>query len=162
RGAFTGASTDRLGCFRAADRGTLFLDEIGELDLSLQPKLLRVLEQRQVRPVGQDTNHAVDVRVVAATNRDLSALVAEGRFRRDLYYRLAIVHLQVPPLAERPEDILPLMKFFLKKYRHFYTGEIEAIDPHVIQALAALPFEGNIRELENLVRTILFEKKDGP
>src|SRR5262249_36614800 len=129
RGAFTGATIDRLGCFRAADHGTLFLDEIGELDISLQPKLLRALEEKQVRPLGQDHETPVDTRVIAATNRDLKALVAEGRFRMDLYQRLSVIHLRVPPLSSRRDDLTPLMNFFIKKHRSFYQGEIDAIDP---------------------------------
>jgi transcriptional regulator with PAS, ATPase and Fis domain len=161
RGSYTGATVDRMGCFRAANGGTLVLDEIGELDLSLQPKLLRALEERKVRSLGQDTEVAVDVRLIATTNRDLRAMVAEGSFRMDLYQRLAMVEIFVPPLACRSEDLLPLIKFFIHKHRDLYNGQITDIHPNVIDVLSRYPFEGNVRELENLVRYIMFNKSQG-
>jgi transcriptional regulator with PAS, ATPase and Fis domain len=161
RGSYTGATGDRMGYFRAANHGTLFLDEIGELDLALQPKLLRALEEKKVRALGQDTECEVDVRVIAATNRDLRAMVAEGRFRMDFYQRLSVVEIAIPPLSRRPEDILPLIKFFLAKYRDLYKGQANQVDPSVIDVLARYGFEGNVRELENIVRHVLFNKERG-
>ena len=161
RGAFTDATTDRRGCFRAADRGTLFLDEIGETDLSLQPKLLRVLEQKRIPVLGQDAEVSVDVRVIAATNRDLPTLVAQGRFRLDLYHRLHVLTIEVPSLSERPEDLRPLVEFFVQKHGDLYPGPIEGIDPRVFEVLAQSRWEGNVRELENLVQSMLFKKQQG-
>lgn len=161
RGSYTGATADRMGCFRAAHGGTLVLDEIGELDLSLQPKLLRALEERKVRSLGQDTEVPVDVRLIATTNRDLRAMVAEGRFRMDLYQRLAMVEISIPPLADRPEDLPPLIKFFINKHRDLYNGQITDIHPTVIAVLSRYSFEGNVRELENMVRYLLFNKSQG-
>jgi two-component system, NtrC family, response regulator AtoC len=161
RGSYTGATADRMGCFRAAHGGTLVLDEIGELDLSLQPKLLRALEERKVRALGQDTEVPVDVRLIATTNRDLRAMVEEGRFRMDLYQRLAMVEISIPPLTRRSEDLLPLIKFFVHKHQDLYHDEITDIHPNVIAVLSEYPFEGNVRELENLVRHILFNKSHG-
>lgn len=161
RGSYTGATADRMGCFRAAHGGTLVLDEIGELDLSLQPKLLRALEESKVRSLGQDNEVSVDVRVIATTNRDLRAMVAEGRFRMDLYQRLAMVEIYIPPLSRRSEDLLPLIKFFINKHRDLYNGHIKDIHPNLIAVLSRYAFEGNVRELENLVRYILFNKSQG-
>ena len=161
RGSYTGATTDRMGCFRAANGGTLVLDEIGELELTLQPKLLRALEERKIRSIGQDQEVPVDVRLIATTNRDLRAMVAEGRFRMDLYQRLAMVEISIPPLAGRPEDLLPLIKFFLNKHRDLYSGQINDVHPNVIAVLSTYEFEGNVRELENLVRYVLFNKSQG-
>jgi transcriptional regulator with GAF, ATPase, and Fis domain len=146
RGAFTGAIADRVGAFEAADGGTLFLDEIGELPLDLQPKLLRALENLEVRPVGANLRRKVDVRVVAATNRSLPAEVDRGRFREDLYYRLAVVRVTIPPLRERPEDV-PLL------VRHFAGGV--AIADAVIRGFQAQSWPGNARELRNAVARVL-------
>ncbi len=148
RGAFTGADRDRPGLFRAADRGTLFLDEIGELPLALQPKLLRAVETGEVTPVGQDVTVRVDVRLVAATHRDLAAAVRDGGFREDLYYRLNVVELAVPPLRERPEDVLPLARAFAAGF----TRLAVRFSPQATQALLAHPWPGNVRELRNAVQ----------
>jgi transcriptional regulator with PAS, ATPase and Fis domain len=161
KGAFTGATEDRQGHFRAADGGTLLLDEIGELDLALQPKLLRVLQEGLVLPVGADEEVPVDVRVIAATNRRLAAMVAEGRFRLDLYQRLNVIVLEIPPLRERPEDIPALVQFFLKKYADYYHGSITHIDPRFYDELARRTLTGNVRELENVVRQVLAFKHGG-
>jgi transcriptional regulator with PAS, ATPase and Fis domain len=150
-----------MGCFRAAHGGTLVLDEIGELDLSLQPKLLRVLETNRVKSLGQDNETQVEVRVIATTNRDLRAMTAEGRFRMDLYQRLAMIEIAIPPLALRSADILPLMQFFLNKHCKDYNSQAKTIHPAVIEALSNYSFEGNVRELENLVRFVLFHKSEG-
>lgn len=161
RGSYTGATGDRMGCFRAAHGGTLVLDEIGELDPSLQPKLLRVLETNKVKSLGQDTEVPVEVRVIATTNRDLRAMAADGHFRMDLYQRLAMIEISIPPLAQRSADVLPLMRFFLEKHRNDYNCEVKTIHPAVIEALSNYSFDGNVRELENIVRFILFNKAEG-
>lgn len=161
RGAFTGSTGPRAGYFRAADGGVILLDEIGELDLALQPKLLRVLQEGLVMPVGSDVEYAVDVRVVAATNRRLPALVQEKRFRLDLYQRLDVITLEIPPLRERPDDIPSLVQFFVEKYSKYYQGEVVGVDPQVYDALAQCAMEGNVRELENIVRRALAFKEGG-
>jgi len=150
-----------MGCFRAAHHGTLLLDEIGELDLSLQPKLLRVLETNRVKALGQDHEVPIEVRVIATTNRDLRSMAVEGRFRMDLYQRLAMIEISIPPLARRSADILPLMQFFLEKHRKDYNSEATAIHPAVIEVLSSYRFDGNVRELENIVRFVLFNKREG-
>ncbi|MBI3805317.1 MAG: sigma-54-dependent Fis family transcriptional regulator [Nitrospirae bacterium] len=161
RGAFTGADRDRLGLFRAAEGGVLFLDEISELDLKLQPKLLRVLQERRILPVGQESEQLIDVRVIAATNKDLPASVAQGHFRMDLFQRLNVLSLEIPELKQRKEDIRPLVYFFLKKHRSCYRGQIQEVHPRVMELLQTLNYDGNVRELENIVRKILFRKSDG-
>jgi DNA-binding NtrC family response regulator len=161
KGAFTGATEDRQGHFRAADGGTLLLDEIGELDPALQPKLLRILQEGVVLPVGSDEEVAADVRVIAATHRRLPALVEQGKFRLDLYQRLNVIVLEIPPLRERPEDVPTLVQFFLKKYAGYYSTPIQGVDPRVYEALARHPLVGNVRELENTVRQMLAFKSQG-
>jgi len=158
KGAFTGASRARRGLFREAHGGTIFLDEIGDIDASVQNKLLRVLQEREIKPVGGDRPVAIDVRVVAATNKDLKALVARGQFREDLYWRLAVVPIQVPPLRERKEDIPQLAAHILARRRgaaKSFAGS-EARYPTQITAKALARLEsyrwpGNIRELENVL-----------
>jgi len=161
RGAFTGSTGDRLGYFRAANKGTIFLDEISEMDISLQPKLLRVLQESRVMPVGGETEQEIDVRIIAATNRDIGECIQQGRFRLDLFQRLNVIPINVPPLRSRREDILPLMKHFIAKHAGHYRGIIETIDSRVIDAVAALDSEGNVRQLENLVRHVLLTKEAG-
>ena len=161
RGAFTGSTGDRLGYFRAAHNGTIFLDEISEMDLSLQPKLLRVLQESCVMPVGGDAEEEIDVRVIAATNRDLVECIRKGAFRLDLFQRLNVIPIEVPPLRSRREDILPLILHFVHKHAGHYRGTINSIDPRVIDAIAALDSEGNVRQLENLVRHVLLTKEAG-
>jgi DNA-binding NtrC family response regulator len=148
KGAFTGASDSRQGFFRAAHGGTLFLDEIGELPMHLQPKLLRALESGQITPVGSDTPVSVETRLVAATNRNLEKAVTEGQFRDDLYYRINVVELAVPPLRERREDILPLSRRFSMD---FAGGPIR-LSPQAMQSLLAYSWPGNVRELRNAVQ----------
>ena len=150
RGAFTGADAAKEGLFRAADGGTLFLDEVGELPLSLQVKLLRVLQERKVRPVGESDEIPVDVRVLAATNRDLEADIEDGSFREDLYYRLNVIRLQIPPLRSRPEDIRPLAEHLLAKHCALQERRLTLSDA-TIRHLARQSFPGNVRELENLL-----------
>lgn len=148
RGAFTGAQAAQVGLVRAAEGGTLFLDEIGELGLDQQVKLLRVLEERRVRPVGSTREHAVDFRLVAATNKDLRAMVAEGRFREDLYYRVAVVTVEVPPLRERVDDVLPLAEHFVAAQGR-RLGRPTRLSDAARAALVAYEWPGNVRELEN-------------
>ncbi len=157
KGAFTGATYNAVGCFRAADGGTIFLDEIGELDLELQAKLLRVLQERVVTPVGSHDGAAVDVRILAATNRDLQQDVAAGRFREDLYFRLNVVAIQTRPLRERGEDIEVLAEHFLRRFAVENGMPWKRLSEAARKQLRAYPWPGNIRELENAVeRAILF------
>jgi DNA-binding NtrC family response regulator len=155
RGAFSGAAGERKGLFRAANGGTLMLDEIGELDLELQPKLLRVLQERRLLPVGEDYEHHIDVRIIAATNRPLDAMIDEGRFREDLYQRLNVFRVQLPPLRERPEDIDLQARHFLERYQAGRPDPVIGFGPRVMEALQSLPWEGNTRQLENLIREVL-------
>ncbi len=154
RGSFTGAADRRRGCFEHADGGTLFLDEIGELDINLQPKLLRVLETHEVQRVGGSRTIPVDVRVVAATNRDLRQMVNEGSFREDLYYRLSVVQVDLPPLRERPEDIPALVHQFLEdsaKRGPHPEGTRFTVSNDAMMKLQAYPWPGNVRELKNTI-----------
>jgi DNA-binding NtrC family response regulator len=148
RGAFTGAARERPGLFRTAQGGTLFLDEIGELPLHLQPKLLRALEDGQITPVGSDDTIRVDTRLVAATNHDLAEAVQQGAFREDLYYRINVVELIVPPLRQRVEDILPLARHFAVEF----AGAHVRLSPQAVQALLAHSWPGNVRELRNAIQ----------
>jgi DNA-binding NtrC family response regulator len=155
RGAFTGAVKSRLGLFREAHTGTLFLDEIGELDLRTQAKLLRVLQEGELRPVGEDRPIAIDVRILAATHRDLAQCVRDGTFREDLYYRLKVVHLHVPPLRERPEDIDVLAAHFLAEFgARFGVGPF-VLSPELRIRLRAHRFPGNVRELSNAIESLI-------
>ena len=151
RGAFTDATRDRDGLLAAAHTGTLFLDEIGELSLPLQAKLLRVLQSQEFRRIGDDQDRRVDVRIITATNRDLDQLVAHGSFRQDLYYRINVFPMHLPPLRERPEDIALLVHHFLTKYRGRLGKPIDGIAPAALARFAAYDFPGNVRELENKV-----------
>jgi anaerobic nitric oxide reductase transcription regulator len=161
RGSFTGATADRAGKFEVADKGTLFLDEIGELPLSLQPKLLRALQQGEIQRVGSDRITTADVRVVAATNRDLEAEVEAGRYRADLFHRLNVYPLRVPPLRERVEDIPLLAGFFCDLTRtRLGLGPIR-LEPEAIAALRAYPWPGNVRELENVLSRVTLKAAAG-
>ena len=151
RGAFTDARQARQGLFVRADKGTLFLDEIGELSLSLQPKLLRALQERQVRPVGSDEEVPFQARIIAATNRDLEAEVAAGRFREDLYYRLAVIHLELPPLRARSSDVLVLAQHLLSRVTRRTGKGVEGVAPDASRLLLAYRWPGNVRELENVI-----------
>ncbi len=151
RGAFTGAVSDALGLFRGANEGTIFLDEIAELPPALQVKLLRVLQEMQVRPVGSTRAYPVDVRVIAATNRNLEQAMTEGAFRQDLFYRLNVVRVHLAPLRERREDILPLVNHFLRRFNRRFRRDLRGIAPEALAALTEYAFPGNVRELENLV-----------
>ncbi|MBN1547491.1 MAG: sigma-54-dependent Fis family transcriptional regulator [Syntrophaceae bacterium] len=149
RGAFTGAASDRPGLFEAASRGTLLLDEIGEISPGMQVKLLRVLQEREIRRVGENKSRAVDVRVLAATNRDLALAVAEGTFRQDLYYRLKVVELRVPPLRDRRDDILPLARVMLADAAIRMARKISGFAPNAADQILRYDWPGNVRELEN-------------
>jgi two-component system, NtrC family, response regulator HydG len=152
RGAFTGATAARRGLFVEADGGTLFLDEIGDMPAGLQAKLLRVIEGDEIRPVGADAARRTDVRIVAATHQDLERKVREGAFRADLFYRLNVVPIRVPPLRERAEDIPALVEHFLRAARERNPGgRVARFSPGLVAALAACPWPGNVRELENVV-----------
>jgi two-component system response regulator PilR (NtrC family) len=150
KGSFTGAYADKVGMFEEANGGTLFLDEIGELSLALQVKLLRALQERKVKPVGATEEFEVDVRVVAATNRDLEAEVARGAFRPDLYYRLNVIEVRIPPLRQRREDIPLLAEHFLKRFSAEH-GRVGKLTSEALRKLEGYDFPGNVRELENLI-----------
>ncbi len=149
RGAFTGAMSDRLGLFEAAHAGTILLDEVGDISSSMQVKLLRVLQERQVRRIGENNSRDVDVRVVAVTNRDLKREVEEGRFRQDLYYRLRVVELHVPALRHRREDVLPLARILLAEVGQRMNRNVTALAPNAADQLQRYAWPGNVRELEN-------------
>jgi len=155
KGSFTGAIYDHKGLIPAADGGTLFLDEIGDMPLSLQAKLLRVLQDREVRAVGATQGSPVDVRVISATHRDLDAQMKAGRFREDLYYRLNVVSLTLPPLAERREDIVPLAVHYLKATAARYGKDVQAFAPEALELLIAASWPGNVRQLVNVVEQVV-------
>jgi DNA-binding NtrC family response regulator len=154
RGSFTGATAEKRGLFQAAHGGTLFLDEIGELPLALQPKLLRVIETGEVRRVGETQSRTFDVRIVAATNRDLAAEVEEGRFREDLYWRLRVLRLELPPLRERPSDIPLLVDWFLRRAAGG-TAAGKTLTPAAVGLLSDHPWPGNVRQLLNTLESVL-------
>ena len=149
KGAFTGANENRQGLFQAAHGGTLFMDEIGNMSLTMQVKLYRVLQEGKVRPLGSTEEVDVDVRVIAATNKDFEKEIAEGRFREDLYYRLSVIPVQLPPLRERREDIPLLARHFLESFRKSMEKPVEGISPEALRRLEAYDWPGNVRELEN-------------
>jgi formate hydrogenlyase transcriptional activator len=151
KGAFTGAIAQKLGRFELGHRGTLFLDEVGDIPLELQPKLLRVLQEKEFERLGGNRTIRVDVRVVGATNRNLAQMVEEGLFRSDLYYRLNVFPIQIPPLRERREDIPLLVRYFVQKYARQMDRRIETISTEEMEALARYHWPGNVRELENLI-----------
>jgi formate hydrogenlyase transcriptional activator len=151
RGAFTGAISQRVGRFELANHGTMFLDEIGEIPIELQPKLLRVLQEREFERLGATRTLRTDARLIAATNRDLEALVAEQKFRSDLYYRLNVFPVRVPALRERPEDIPLLVRHFVQQFSRRLGKVIDAIDSDTMSALTRYPWPGNIRELQNVI-----------
>ena len=152
RGAFSGAISDRLGLFVAADNGTVFLDEIADISPAVQVSLLRFLQDGEVKPIGSDRTRATNVRIIAASNRPIRQLVEEGRFRRDLYYRLKGFEIHIPPLRDRPEDIPVLTDFLIKKYSEVFNRKIPGVASQAQQKLRAYAFPGNVRELENEIR----------
>jgi transcriptional regulator with PAS, ATPase and Fis domain len=160
RGAFTGADRERQGLIRSAQGGVLFLDEVGELDDALQTKLLRVLQESRVLGVGEDEEIAVDVRVIAATNRDLDNMVADKKFRADLFHRLNVLSIRIPALRERPADVGPLIEHFLKSCRSLNPAASLSVTSGFINALTKIELPGNVRQLENLVRQALVSKDD--
>jgi two-component system response regulator GlrR len=155
KGSFTGATYDHKGLVPAADGGTLFLDEIGDMPLALQAKLLRVLQEREVRPVGATQGIPVDVRVISATNQDLDVQMKAGRFREDLYYRLNVVSLALPPLAERREDIILLATHYLKDTAARYAKDVLVFAPEALELLVAAPWPGNVRQLVNVIEQVV-------
>ena len=160
KGSFTGATERKKGLFEEAEGGTLFLDEIGDLDLALQAKLLRVLQERKIKPVGDTQMKDIDVRIIAATHKDLKKSIAEGNFREDLYYRLAVIPIVVPPLRHRQEDIPLLAQHFLNKYSVMNNKLVTGFSFDTIQRLVAMPWPGNVRELENLVERLVVMTKN--
>src|SRR5436190_3378844 len=151
RGAFTGATTTKKGKFGLADGGTIFLDEIGTMSLTLQSKLLRVLQEREFEPLGAERTEKIDVRVIAATNRDLRQLVADGKFQEDLFYRLNVIPIELPPLRERRDDIPALIDHFVRKHAQRTGRRVERIEDGVLSALQQYDWPGNVRELENTI-----------
>lgn len=152
KGAFTGASSDREGLVAAADGGTLFLDEIGELPLDAQARLLRVLQEGEVRPIGSVESRKVDVRLIAATHRDLAKLAQENHFREDLYYRINVIQLTLPPLRERGPDIITLAEFMLERYCEQFGKPLLQLSPEAVQAITTYQWPGNVREMENAIQ----------
>ncbi len=150
KGAFTGAMTDSIGLFRAADGGTLFLDEIVEMSQEAQVKLLRAIEDKKIRPLGGTREIPVDVRILAATNRDIQKALDEGQFREDLFFRF-VMHIEIPPLRERKEDIPILLEHFIQKFNRIYRRQVEGVEPEALEVLMSYPWHGNVRELENTV-----------
>ncbi|MBZ0121581.1 MAG: sigma 54-interacting transcriptional regulator [Sandaracinaceae bacterium] len=161
KGSFTGATDDKKGLFELADGGTLFLDEVGEMPLSLQAKLLRVLQEGEIRPIGGSATKKIDVRIVAATNRDLEKEVAEGRFREDLFYRLKVFPIRVPSLRERREDVPLLAGHFLRKYAQEFGRSIRGFSQQAMELLGGYKWPGNVRELENEVQRLVIQLDDG-
>ncbi len=160
KGAFTGANSNRKGLFEAADEGTIFLDEIGEMSTAMQVKLLRVLQEKKVRPVGAHDEQSIDARVIAATNRDLKAMTEEGTFREDLFYRVSVIPISLPPLRERKEDIPELARHFIKKFCA-QAGRELSISPKTMQVLESYAWHGNVRELEHTIeRAVALERED--
>lgn len=151
KGAFTGAIRDNLGFIRAADTGTLFIDEVGELPPAMQSKLLRVIQERAVIPVGDTRSYPVDVRVICATNRDIAGMVQAGTFREDLYFRINVITLHLPPLRKRPTDVIPLAKHFLDQQARIYGEPPKHLSPEAREALLRYAWPGNVRELANVI-----------
>lgn len=161
RGAFTGAVSSKRGLFEEANGGTVFLDEIGDLPLSLQAKLLRVLEDQEIRPIGSNQSIKVDIRFISATNKDLLHLVREGKFREDLFYRLNVISIVLPPLRERGEDIELLTRYFIERYSREHGKEVKGIDENALRLLKKYHWPGNIRELQNVIERAVLITEDG-
>jgi formate hydrogenlyase transcriptional activator len=161
KGAFTGAIAQKIGRFEAADRGTLFLDEVGDIPPTLQPKLLRVLQEQEFERLGSTTTHRVDVRLVAATNRDLAEMVRRSEFRVDLYYRFNVFPIQLPPLRERREDIPSLVTHYVERFSRRVGKRVESVPPSTMSAFVSYDWPGNIRELENLIERAVIMSNGG-
>lgn len=155
RGAFTGALRRKQGIFELADKGTLFLDEICEMDINLQSKLLRVVQEKEITPLGSTIRKRINARILCATNRNFAVEISAGRFREDLYYRLNVINIQLPPLRERPEDVPLLVRYFISKYNRKMGRSIEGINVEALEALCRYSFKGNVRELENIIERVL-------
>lgn len=161
KGSFTGATENKKGLFETAEGGTLFLDEIGDLSLSLQAKLLRVLQDKEIRAVGGNQSKKIDVRIITATHRDLNTMVKEGKFREDLFYRLNVLPVRVPSLRERPQDIPLLVEYFIDKFSAQNNSKVRGIAPDALAELMAHPWPGNVRELENVMeRTVVLSRNE--
>lgn len=160
KGAFTDAKERKIGLFEKAHKGTLFLDEIGDMSYDLQTKLLRTLEERKIRRIGSNSDISIDIQLIAATNQDLSKLVDEGKFRKDLYYRLKVIEIYVPPLRERKEDIIPLAKYFMHQYNRKLNKHFIGFEKSAEEALVNYSFPGNVRELKNIIEKILILEDD--
>jgi formate hydrogenlyase transcriptional activator len=161
RGAFTGAIAQKMGRFELADQGTLFLDEIGDIPLALQPKLLRVLQEQEFERLGSGRTHTVNVRLVAATHRDLPEMVNHNQFRSDLYYRLNVFPIELPPLRDRREDIAPLVMHYVEVFARRMGKRIDQIPADTLSAFEAYPWPGNVRELQNLIERAVILSDDG-
>src|SRR5712671_6619623 len=161
KGAFTGAVAQKIGRFEMADTGTIFLDEIGDLPLALQPKLLRVLQEQEFERLGSGRTHRINVRLIAATHRDLTEMVKRKEFRSDLYYRLNVFPVVLPPLRERPSDIPQLVSHFVEVFGRRMDKKIEHIPPETMTALSSYPWPGNIRELQNLIERAVILSNEG-
>ena len=162
RGSFTGASATTLGLVRSADGGTLFLDEIAEMPTETQAKLLRVIQEKTVRPIGDVSETKVDVRIIAATNRQIDQAIADGHLRQDLYYRLAVIKIDLPPLKQRPDDIPFLVQHFIEKFSRIFPNRITGLEPTALEALQRYSWPGNVRQLENLIESLYAMGLDGP
>ncbi|WP_097027562.1 sigma-54-dependent transcriptional regulator [Clostridium peptidivorans] len=160
KGAFTGATEDRKGIIELSNEGTLFLDEIGDMDINLQTKLLRVIQDREIRPVGSNKIIKVDVRFISATNKNLKEEVKRGNFRQDLFYRLNVINIELPPLRERMEDIPEIIEYFIKKYSNQFEKAIKGITAGALQALERYKFNGNVRELQNILERAVVLTRD--
>jgi len=160
KGSFTGANSRRIGRFEIAHGGTIFLDEIGEISLATQAKLLRVVQEKEFERVGSSTSINIDTRIVAATNKDLREAIKENRFREDLFYRLNVFHIDIPPLRERKEDILLLAQYFIKKYNHILNKRIEGLSKESLSLLIDYSYPGNVRELENIIERAMIMCKE--
>jgi transcriptional regulator with GAF, ATPase, and Fis domain len=161
RGAFTGAITQKVGRFEMAHQGTLFLDEVGDIPAALQPKLLRVLQEHEFERLGSGRTHRVDVRLVAATNRDLAVMVGQGEFRSDLYYRLNVFPILLPPLRSRREDVPALVEQFVNVFSRRMRKQIDYVSPDIMAAFQSYPWPGNVRELENMIERAVILANDG-
>ncbi len=161
KGAFTGADKDKDGLFKQADKGTIFLDEVGDLPMELQGKLLRAIQEREIRPIGSNTNINVDVKVIAATNTSLIKLVNEGKFREDLFYRLNVIKIEIPPLRERKEDIIPLANHFIGRFSVENNKVVRKVEKNFYETLLGYHWPGNVRELQNVIERAVVLCEDG-